>query len=188
MAPDVTPTPGGSRSRTRVAVLGALSVEPMTGYEVHHNIEATIGHFWHESYGQIYPTLKDLERGALATSEPSATGRGRRFTITPAGLAELKEMLLHLGEPPPPRNTLLLQLFFGRHLGPDWCRERIAEARREAESQLELFDTISAEVESEQGYEEHREYFLSTVKFGRAMAAALVDWADEVSPTLPVAR
>jgi len=166
-------------------VLGALSIEPMTGYEVHHNIESTIGHFWHESYGQIYPTLKDLERGNLVESEPSANGRGRRFAITPAGLVVLKEMLLHLGEPPPPRNTLLLQLFFGRHLGPEWCRERIAEARREAEAQLEMFDAISTEVESEQGYEEHREYWLSTVKFGRTMAAALVDWADDVTPTLP---
>ncbi len=179
------PSAVGAKSRTRVAVLGALSVEAMTGYEIHQNIETTIGHFWHESFGQIYPVLKDLERTGLVRADPAATGRGRQFTITPNGIEELKDLLVNVGSSPPPRNTLLLQLFFGRLLGPAWCRERIAEARREAEAQLAIFDAIAAEIASEEGYEQHREYWMSTVEFGRIMARALVDWADVAVTSLP---
>lgn len=169
-----------------MAVLGALSVEPMTGYEIHQGIEASIGHFWSESYGQIYPVLKDLEAAGLVTADAAASGRGRKFTITEAGRVELRQLLVGLGDPPPPRNTLLLQLFFGRELGPEWCRARIAEARAQAEEQLTHFDALAAEVAAEVGYEEQQVYWSSTIAFGRAMAAALIAWADEVTPTFGV--
>jgi DNA-binding PadR family transcriptional regulator len=168
-----------------VAVLGALSVEPMTGYEIQRGIEASIGHFWSESYGQIYPVLKELERSALVTSEPTPTGRGRRFTITEAGRDALRELLLDLGDPPPPRNTLLLQLFFGRQLGPEWCRQRVADARHEAEEQIRLLDAIAETLSADDEHPDHHAYWLSTISFGRVMAEALIDWADRVSTTFP---
>jgi DNA-binding PadR family transcriptional regulator len=43
------------QAQTSTAVLGALSVEPMTGYEIRQVIADVLGHFWHESFGQIYP-------------------------------------------------------------------------------------------------------------------------------------
>ena len=52
------------QSQTEVAVLGALSVEPMSGYAARRAITETLGHFWSESFGQIYPTLASLARAA----------------------------------------------------------------------------------------------------------------------------
>jgi len=46
--------------QTELAVLGALSVQPMTGYAVREEIRQLLGHFWSESYGQIYPALAEL--------------------------------------------------------------------------------------------------------------------------------
>ena len=48
-------------SQTHMAVLGALSTEPMTGYALREAIRDVLGHFWSESFGQIYPTLQALE-------------------------------------------------------------------------------------------------------------------------------
>ena len=54
------------KSQTELAVLGALAVEPATGYGVRQAITQTLGHFWQESFGQIYPCLADLERLIVA--------------------------------------------------------------------------------------------------------------------------
>ena len=51
--------------QTQTAVLGALSVMPMTGYALRNEIRDTLGHFWSESFGQIYPALAELERQGL---------------------------------------------------------------------------------------------------------------------------
>ena len=38
--------------QTDLAILGGLSVEPMTGYRLRTEITEVLGHFWHESYGR----------------------------------------------------------------------------------------------------------------------------------------
>lgn len=45
---------------TRHAVLGMLAEPPMSGYELRSEIAGSIGHFWQESFGQLYPTLREL--------------------------------------------------------------------------------------------------------------------------------
>ena len=42
------------------ALLGLLSMAPMSGYDMRTVISQSIGHFWSESFGQIYPALKRL--------------------------------------------------------------------------------------------------------------------------------
>jgi hypothetical protein len=55
-------------------------------------IRDVLGHFWRESFGQIYPALAGLERKGFVQRSGSA------------------------------RNGLLLRLFFGRTLGVEACR------------------------------------------------------------------
>ena len=70
------------QAQTSTAVLGALSIEPMTGYEIRQAISTVLGHFWHESFGQIYPCLADLEAAGQVRSTP-ATDRARPATRSP---------------------------------------------------------------------------------------------------------
>src|SRR5258708_31701724 len=42
------------------ALLGLLSLGPMSVYDIRQLISQSIGHFWSESYGQIYPGLNRL--------------------------------------------------------------------------------------------------------------------------------
>ena len=117
-------------SQTDTAVLGALSIEPMTGYALREMIRDVLGHFWSESFGQIYPALNALHRDGLVE-------RGDKFSITPAGRARLRELLLQPVQEVPPRNGLMLRLFLGRTLGVASCRELISDARAEAARRLE---------------------------------------------------
>ena len=75
-------------SQTDVAVLGALSIEPMSGYRIRRAIADVFGHFWYESFGQIYPTLARLEAAGLVTrARDRADERVVRVSLTDAGRA-----------------------------------------------------------------------------------------------------
>src|ERR1017187_5257702 len=47
-------------SSSMEVLLGLLAIEPMSGYDLGQTIRGSVGFFWNESYGQIYPNLKKL--------------------------------------------------------------------------------------------------------------------------------
>lgn len=161
------------RSQTETAVLGALSVEPMTGYAVRAAITTTLGHFWNESFGQIYPALDRLVLEGLVVRDDA-----KRFVITDAGLTRLRELLTEPFDAAPARNGLLLRLFFGRMLGREVCVELLEEARASSLRTLETMAQIRATVEAESDSPDQL-YFLVTIAAGEATARAQVEWATE---------
>ena len=167
----------GNQSET--AVLGALSVRPMTGYSVREAIRDVLGHFWSESFGQIYPTLGELERRGHVERRGSARTGSSTFSITASGRARLKELLARPIQPQPPRNGLMLRLFFGRQLGPEACQSLLVEAKADAERRLAEYEAIRKELLEEQDYAEDRPYWLLTVSAGEHSARASIAWADE---------
>ncbi len=165
-------------SQTQLAVLGALSVEPMSGYALRQAIRETLGHFWSESFGQIYPALADLESKGLVRRLGQGQTSGSRFEITDTGLVQLKTLLVEPFDSSPPRNATLLRLFFGRHLGDDGCRRLLLDARADAERQLANYAYIRAELEAATD-DPDAKYFLITLAAGEASGAAVLAWTDE---------
>jgi PadR family transcriptional regulator, regulatory protein AphA len=53
------------RQGSKYAILGMLSLRPMSGYDTRKTVQESIRFFWSESYGQIYPALKRLEAQKL---------------------------------------------------------------------------------------------------------------------------
>ena len=170
-------------SQTETAVLGALSVMPMTGYALREAIRDVLGHFWSESNGQINPAQPHHEqRGDVRRAGSGRTGAST-FAITPAGEARLKELLGEPVQEVPPRNGLMLRLFFGRQLGPQACRSLVLGARAEAERRLAQFEAIRREPPDEETAQD-RPYWLLTVSAGEHSARAAIDWADEALAAL----
>ena len=165
--------------QTETAVLGVLSVEPMTGYAVRAAIADVLGHFWSESFGQIYPTLAALERQGHVTRQDAARTGASTFAITTSGLARMHDLLAQPVRTDTPRNGLLLRLFFGRHLGAEACRAMVMEARAEATRKLARYAEIRDEIAAEAGHEEDRRYWLLTVSAGEHQARATMAWSDE---------
>lgn len=52
-------------NQSQYALLGLLSMGPMSGYDMKQLSEWSVGHFWREGYGQIYPSLKRLTEVGL---------------------------------------------------------------------------------------------------------------------------
>lgn len=166
------------KSQTQVAVLGALAVEPASGYGVRQAITETLGHFWHESFGQIYPTLATLEADGLVGRTPAG-----QFAITPAGLERLTQLLAEPAERTRPRNGLLLRLFFAAHLPDGMARQLLEDARSQAQAALAQYLAIEAELATETHPDAGN--WLATVRYGIHHARATLDWTTETLADLP---
>ena len=104
---------------TADAVLGLLSIAPMSGYGMRMIISQSIGHFWSESFGQIYPALRKLTaEGFVEKKTERQKGRPDRhmYSLTTAGRKRLAGWLMVPAVTEVPRNELLLKLFFGSHV------------------------------------------------------------------------
>jgi DNA-binding PadR family transcriptional regulator len=170
--------------QTELALLGALSVMPMTGYALRGAIRDVLGHFWSESFGQIYPTLADLTERGLVRRESAARTGASTFVLTDSGRAHLRELLAEPPQMAPPRNGLMLRLFFGRQLGVPACRALLLEARADAEARQAMFETLRREVTTDEEVAEDRPYWLLTISAGIHTAQAALAWAEESLATL----
>ena len=177
------------RSRTRYAVLGALSQHPMSGYDVKFTLETIVGHFWHESFGQIYPILRQLVAEGLATVDTERTPRRPErnvYTVTPQGTAELDRWLAEpVAHHQRPRHELLLKLFFGANLPYEVTLGMVERHREEVEALLGTY----AEIESELSHtpvedDAARPFWLATLRYGQLTAAATLRWCDETAELL----
>ncbi len=167
------------QSHTELAVLGALSVQPMSGYAVRAAITGTLGHFWSESFGQIYPTLARLEGAGLIERDADGKTSGHTFRLTGSGRTHLVALLCEPIPASPPRNGTLLRLFFGGLLGPGECRQILDEARARAEQQLEVLTAIRHELEADVPTDPDARYRLLTVLAGQHSARAQIAWVAE---------
>jgi DNA-binding PadR family transcriptional regulator len=171
-------------AQTDLAVLAVLSVAPMSGYAVREAIRDQLGHFWNESFGQIYPTLASLSRDGLILKVAGERAGSSTFSLTASGRERLLELLRAPESPAQPRNGLMLRIFFGRTLGPDAVVALIEEARAKATVQLATFEAIERMMAAETNYAEHRPYWALTVSAGKHSALAAIAWADEALAAL----
>jgi PadR family transcriptional regulator, regulatory protein AphA len=174
------------QNRTRFVLLGLLTQGPKSGYQLKQEIEGIIGHFWSESYGQIYPELKRMTEEDLVDRTVERSGRRERFVydITAAGHAALRAWLEEPAEPETVRNELLLKLFFGRNTTPEVLRAHVREFRERAERLLSTLRSVEAQLGSLDEAPADTLYWLLTIRSGEAAAKARLAWADGTLDTL----
>ncbi len=172
------------QAQTSTAVLGALSIEPLTGYEIRQVIATVLGHFWHESFGQIYPCLAELEAAGFVDTAPGERPRSTRYEITATGRQHLRELLSEEPIPQPPRNGLLLRVFFGRALPPSTLDSLLTGLETEARERLGKYQGIRAAIAREPTYDEHGPYWEATLRAGELTAQAQLAWVTETRAAL----
>ena len=172
--------------KTKYILLGLLANCPQTGYTIKKCIEYEHSHYWQESFGQIYPTLKCLAEEGFAEIEESAepsdssNGRGQRiYSITEAGRAELKKWLSEAPNVERIRYEILLKVSFGSNTEPeiilghlDEFIKRNDKLIKDMNGFLEMFKTLKS-----QG-EDHT-YNELTALCGKYLYTAMKDWAQE---------
>lgn len=119
-------------SPTAYVILGMVSREPRSGYEIKAAVDNTTRFFWAASYGQIYPELKRLSEAGLVEGVDASQGdrKRTRYAITADGKAELKDWLRKPPEASEMREEGLLKLFFSGVLKPAEAVETLRSMRR----------------------------------------------------------
>jgi PadR family transcriptional regulator AphA len=176
-----------NKNRTQFAILGMLTMEPMSGYDFRKAAEQCLGYFWQESYGQIYPTLKKMyEKGYLSQSREKTEGKPDKlvYSITKKGKEVFSKWLDQKTRIEPKRNELLLKLFFGGKTSHD-------EQIQELESIKETNEKLLAQLKDIEdwhlrNYDHHAltPYWLVTIRFGIHRVSAMINWCVESIETL----
>jgi len=173
----------GRRANTsRYAILGVLSLGPRSGYDVKKLIEASIAHFWSESYGQIYPILNRLAaEGLAARRREKQRGKPDRhvYSLTPRGREELERWLALPARLDPVRSELLLKLFLG---GAGSVANSIAQLEHVQARQRALRDTydgIERRLRKQMAGHPELPFWLITLRCGQHRSRAMLTWCDE---------
>ncbi len=163
-------------------LLGLLTIAPMSGYDLGQAIRSSVGFFWNESYGQIYPNLKTLAAEGLVTSKTERQkGKPERhvYSITKKGRERLTAWLEVKPQPEIPRNELLLKLFFGAQATPEISIQHVERMVENERTFLEEFRRIEREdIAGKQQYPD-APYWKMAARFGQLELEAHLCWGEE---------
>lgn len=167
------------------AILGLLSIAPMSGYDLHQAVDRSVRHMWPISKSQVYAELARLEPLGLITGADVPQERlpdKRVFHLTPAGEEALDDWLQHAElEPPQYRLPFLLRTLFGHRVGPQRTAELLEEIRGGADASRRLFEAFLSEMGDRPG----TEYARLAVLYGLRISEAIGSWAEEAEEHIP---
>ena len=172
---------------TPFALLGVLRLGARSGYEIRRELEESVGDFWSESYGQIYPALRELSRKGLARRHSARRPGGpARFVyeITPRGHEALKRWLAAPPNTAPPRNELLLKLFLSDRDSVDapssWVRRLLAEETERLRRVRRMKEQLP------RGPHHHRSLrlWIMTLEYVERQSEAAIAWSQRTISTL----
>jgi PadR family transcriptional regulator, regulatory protein AphA len=178
-------------NRTRYVVLGMLTTGALTGYGLRQRIASSVGHFWQESYGQLYPTLRQLAAEGLVEGRAAPRGPGRAgatYEITPRGRAALAEWV---AQPPvlePQRNEVLLKVFFAGAVPPEVTARNLRGVAAAVQAQLAELEDIAARFDAAPEVHPDAPYWRLTLDFGLSFLRTALEWLDRADGVLARAR
>jgi DNA-binding PadR family transcriptional regulator len=173
---------------TSYAILGMLSMAPMSGYELLTNVGKTIANFWTISKSQAYSELARLEDLALVSGKEVAQDSApdkRIYRLTEDGGEVLDAWLGEAAfDETRTRSHVLLKVFFAYRMPPAVFLEMLDRYRTEA---AQTRDHLKQIVEMLDGMPETF-YSRATALLGVRSAEAALSWVDEVTRSIPERR
>lgn len=168
-------------------LLGLLTYQDSTGYDLTKTFEASLNNFWHAQSAQIYRELDRMEqkgwvisRSVIQENRPNK----RVYTVTDDGRAALQEWLgISTPEFERPHNAMLMRVFFGTE-DPETtlallktCRDMCIAGLEELQKRIpQIINSYSAMIPNG---EKRRLYWEMTLQCGIAQTKAMAEWAQE---------
>ena len=167
------------------AILGFLSFQPLSGYDLKKAFDHSVRHFWPANQSQIYRTLAQMtEEGLL---EKEVIEREERldmkiYHISDAGRAELREWLSTPLPEQDSREPFLIQIFFGGQLNDEELLALLRHEVRVAEERMAVYTNIHrTSMERAPQADDPRAFFLSmlTLEYGLRSNQVLLTWLND---------
>lgn len=166
-------------------LLGLLSHESLTGYEMKKRLNMRLRFFWNASYGSIYPALSGMEaKGEVELERRRENGRDKvTYTITEKGREHLREWLKQPVIKDELRYETLLKLFFGRECGAEITLSHIDAFEEKIRQELP-FLRDSVKVLGEDTSDETHKYYRLTAMFGVKTYETYLEWCSQAREIL----
>ncbi|MEW5816541.1 MAG: PadR family transcriptional regulator [Spirochaetota bacterium] len=183
---------------TQFVILGLLSESPLSGYDIKKIIGTRFRFFWSESYGQIYPMLKELARKGCVEllkglekraksrfQVHAATGRRRKvYCLTAAGFEKLVDWLKLPPEKELSRFEILIKIYFGHLVSREAIIAFINTFQADHKQDLDVLLRMQEEMRSMLRMHENHPFILSTINLGVKVNKAYIEWAEETAAYL----
>lgn len=126
------------------ALLALLDRGPSFGLRLREDFEAWTGEVWPLNVGQVYSTLRRLERDGLIHAEGGETERERFYELAPPGRRELAEWLMRRDGGAPLRDELVIKVLMALAVDSADAVEVIQTHRRFLVEQMQGFTRAKA--------------------------------------------
>jgi len=175
-------------NKTKFIILGLLSHEPLTGYDLRQIAERSIGNFWTDlSFGQIYPTLRTLEKKGLVSKTvevDEARPLRKVYSITQEGREELQKWLVEPADMEIFKLDILLKLYFGSIVGVEHSIKKVEMFIHRNETTLERYAAFEKSLRGIVNQSKDHKFFLLTLEYGQYITKAQLQWAKHTLETL----
>ena len=159
----------------RHAVLGLLTVQPSTGYELTQRFDKSLANAWHASHSQIYPELAKLQDEGMVEVVGEGARRSRTFAVTEAGRDELRRFMTEAEPVRSQRNETAVRWFLLALLEPDDRRAAVERELAYAEEYVAMLRTTAEQLDALP----HRHPFRGTVELGLRTSTVMQQWLRE---------
>jgi DNA-binding PadR family transcriptional regulator len=167
----------------RHALLGLLANGPASGYDLLKTFDTSLANVWPATQSQIYSELTKLaETGLLDVSAEGPRGR-KEYTLTDAGLTELRHWLVEVEPVRATRNDTLLRVFFLGTLTNEQARAYLAGL--ETHAAKALADLVALEDSIDWTDSDLSVYGHLTLEWGKRFTALQQEWAQWALTQLP---
>jgi PadR family transcriptional regulator AphA len=167
-----------SRTPILFAVLGMLTLRPMTGYEIKQVYQKGPANFMPISFGQIYPVLAKLRQAKMVLQNKQPGGRGSiSYSITPKGEDAFRKWLFSSGDPANYRE-LLLRLFFAAPPELAELRGHVEAFRRQEQADLDHYEATRKWLDTAQARNPRLPIWKLVLEYGVLQSESRMLWAD----------
>lgn len=169
-------------NQTKYAILGLLTTGCRSGYSIKQMIDGSLNYFWKVSYGQIYPTLKQLVDEGFATVETTLQDKKpdkKEYYITPKGKQALQEWIqAPFKELPTEKNEFLLKLFFSQHEEKNIIYAQLSEYLKKLHERYQTYQSIEHMINSSYADKHEAQFWLMTLDYGKRTTKAAIEWCE----------
>lgn len=171
-------------NKTKYALLGVLNLRSGSGYDIKKFCDSSIGFFWNENYGHIYPVLQKMEKEELVTKRVEQTeGKPSKniYSITKKGKEELEQWLKLPIKTEPVRSELLLKIFMSKNIPVRDIIKNIQQIKEDCEKEFLQYLNIENLLNNNYKETDRKNFVLwsITLKNGKQGTQAKLKWCEE---------
>lgn len=168
-------------NKSQFGILGCLSIKPMSAYEIKSFINRSIAHFWSESEGQLYPTLRKLsDEGMVIGAEEISQKLKTKivYSITKSGKKALKQWLAAEVNNIPYRNEILLKVFFGSEVKEETTIKLLHQSLDSLKQRLQQLENVKASLATKSISKKRKKYVFLSLEYGLRLLRAEKKWYE----------